>query len=211
MNRILDRLLTVLMLALLGWAGFSAVHWLLFSADWSVVTNNLPLYALGGYPLDQRWRPLVWIALLIVMTAVTLVGPRQGWLRQGLPALWSLMVPLGVVLLAGGLGLQPVPTRAWGGFSLTLLLTVCSTWLSVNCLLQREAWLLVPPRWRITERVAVVELRSRRCIRGLTRRHRIFSTNFHENFRDRLLRNPALPRSAPWKITICSITNAAIS
>ena len=72
MNRILDRLLTVLMLALLGWAGFSAVHWLLFSADWSVVTNNLPLYALGGYPLDQRWRPLVWIALLIVMTAVTL-------------------------------------------------------------------------------------------------------------------------------------------
>ena len=131
MNRILDRLLTVLMLALLGWAGFSAVHWLLFSADWSVVTNNLPLYALGGYPLDQRWRPLVWIALLIVMTAVTLVGPRQGWLRQGLPALWILMVPLGVVLLAGGLGLQPVPTRAWGGFSLTLLLTVCSAVLSL--------------------------------------------------------------------------------
>ena len=33
MNRVLDRLLTVLMLALLGWAGFSTVHWLLFSAD----------------------------------------------------------------------------------------------------------------------------------------------------------------------------------
>ena len=65
------------------------------------------------------------------MTAVTLVGPRRGLLRQGLPALWSLMVPLGVVLLAGGLGLQPVSPREWGGFSLTLLLTVCSAVLSL--------------------------------------------------------------------------------
>ena len=106
MNRVLDRLLTVLMLALLGWVGFSAVHWLLFSADWSVVTANLPLYAVGGYPLDQRWRPLVWI-VLIVMTAVTLLGPRKV-AAQGLPALWSLMVPPGVVLPPAA-WLQPVP------------------------------------------------------------------------------------------------------
>ena len=131
MNRVIDRLLTLLMLALLGWAGFSGVHWLLFATDWTVVTANLPLYAVGGYPPDQRWRPLVWIALLILMTAVTLMGPRRGWLRRGLPALWSLMVPLGVVLLAGGLGLPSVPTREWGGFSLTLLLTVCSALLSL--------------------------------------------------------------------------------
>ena len=51
MNRVLDRLLTVLMLALLGWAGFSTVHWLLFSADWRVVMDNLPLYAVG----DTHW------------------------------------------------------------------------------------------------------------------------------------------------------------
>ena len=75
MNRVIDRLLTLLMLALLGWAGFSGVHWLLFAADWTVVTANLPLYAVGGYPPDQRWRPLVWIALLILMTAITLMGP----------------------------------------------------------------------------------------------------------------------------------------
>ena len=131
MNRVIDRLLTLLMLALLGWAGFSGVHWLLFATDWTVVTANLPLYAVGGYPPDQRWRPLVWIALLILMTAVTLMGPRRGWLRRGLPALGSLMVPLGVVLLAGGLGLPSVPTREWGGFSLTLLLTVCSALLSL--------------------------------------------------------------------------------
>ena len=36
MNRVIDRLLTLLMLALLGWVGFSGVHWLLFAADWTV-------------------------------------------------------------------------------------------------------------------------------------------------------------------------------
>ena len=83
MNRVIDRLLTLLMLALLGWAGLSGVHWLLFAADWTVVTANLPLYAVGGYPPDQRWRPLVWIALLILMTAITLMGPRPRLAASG--------------------------------------------------------------------------------------------------------------------------------
>ena len=126
MNRVIDRLLTVLMLALLGWVGFSAVHWLLFSADWSVVTANLPLYAVGGYPLDQRWRPLVWITGLILLTLLTLVGPHQGGWRKGLPIAWLAMAPLGLWFLAGGLGLMPVGTSDWGGLSLTLLLTIGS-------------------------------------------------------------------------------------
>ena len=41
--------------------------WLVIAADWSVVTTNLPLYALGSYPPDQRWRPLVWISALILL------------------------------------------------------------------------------------------------------------------------------------------------
>ena len=44
MNRCLDRGITLLLLALLGWAGWSMLHWLLLAADWSVVTTNLPLY-----------------------------------------------------------------------------------------------------------------------------------------------------------------------
>ena len=37
--------------------------------------------------------------------------------------LWIAMAPVGLWLVAGGLMLQPVSTRDWGGFTLTLLLT----------------------------------------------------------------------------------------
>ena len=126
MNRWLDRLISVAVLALLGWAGASLLHWLATGAAWAVVSTNLPLYAVGSYPENERWRPLLWMLLLLLLTLLTLLGPRSGWLRRALPAFWMAMVPVGVVLLAGGLGLLPVPSRDWGGLSLTLLLTVGS-------------------------------------------------------------------------------------
>ncbi|HGY5540338.1 MAG: amino acid ABC transporter permease [Prochlorococcus sp.] len=122
----LDVLITLLVLALFGWITATSLHWLVVDADWRVVSQNMPLYAFGSYPSDQRWRPLLWIALLIGLTLMTLLGPRQGWLRKALPLFWIAMVPFGVVLLAGGIGLLPIPSHAWGGLSLTLLLTACS-------------------------------------------------------------------------------------
>ena len=126
MNRWLDRLITLVLLALLGWGGATVVHWLVIGADWSVVTTNLPLYALGSYPPDQRWRPLVWISALILLSLFTLLGPRHGVLRRALPLVWIGMAPVGLWLLAGGLGLLPVASRDWGGLALTLLLTAGS-------------------------------------------------------------------------------------
>ena len=126
MNRWLDRLITLVLLGLLGWGGATLVHWLVIGADWSVVTTNLPLYALGSYPPDQRWRPLVWISALILLILFTLLGPRHGVLRRALPLVWIGMAPAGLWLLAGGLGLLPVASRDWGGLALTLLLTAGS-------------------------------------------------------------------------------------
>lgn len=126
MNRWLDRLITLTLIALLGWGGWSVVHWLLHGANWSVVSSNLPLYAVGSYPADQRWRPLLWIAGLIALTLLTLMGPRQGLWRHAMPIAWLAMAPLGLWLLAGGLGLLPVGTRDWGGLTLTVLLTIGS-------------------------------------------------------------------------------------
>ncbi len=126
MNRWIDRLITLLLVALLGWGGWTLLHWLLHAADWSVVVANLPLYAVGSYPADQRWRPLLWITALILLIAATLLGPRQGGLRRALPLLWLAMAPVGVWLLVGGFGLLPVGTRDWGGLTLTLLLTAGS-------------------------------------------------------------------------------------
>ena len=96
MNRWLDRGITLLLLALLGWAGWSMLHWLLVAADWSVVTTNLPLYAVGSFPADQRWRPLLWMAALITLTLLTLTGPKRGWVRRWLPLVWIAMAPLGL-------------------------------------------------------------------------------------------------------------------
>ena len=126
MNRWLDRWLTLMLLALLGWAGWSCLHWLWHGADWTVVVTNLPLYAVGSYPEAERWRPLLCIVAVVVLIVITLLGPRLGRWRRSLPLLWSAMAPLGIWLLAGGLGLSPVGTQSWGGFSLTLLLTAGS-------------------------------------------------------------------------------------
>ena len=51
MNRWIDRWLTLTLLVLIGWAGWSCLHWLWRGADWTVVTTNLPLYAVGSYCL----------------------------------------------------------------------------------------------------------------------------------------------------------------
>ena len=126
MNKALDRLITLTLIALLGWAGWSVLHWLLVGADWAVVSSNLPLYAVGSYPEEQRWRPLLWMAGLIVLITLTLAGPRTGLWRKALPITWIAMAPVGLWLLAGGIGLLPVGTRDWGGLTLTLLLTAGS-------------------------------------------------------------------------------------
>ena len=126
MNRWLNRCVTLLLTALIGWGAWSLLHWLLQAADWQVVLSNLPLYAVGSYPADQRWRPLLWIAATVVMVAITLLGPRRWPLQRWLPLLWLGMAPLGLWLVAGGLGLQSVGSRDWGGFTLTLLLTAGS-------------------------------------------------------------------------------------
>ena len=126
MNRWLNRLVTLVLTALVGWGGWSLLHWLLLSADWGVVLANLPLYGVGSYPADQCWRPLLWMGAIVLLVALTLWGPRRGPLQRWLPSLWIAMAPLGLWLVAGGLGLSAVGTRDWGGFTLTLVLTAGS-------------------------------------------------------------------------------------
>ena len=123
MNRWLNRSLTLVLTGLIGWGVWSVLHWLLLAADWQVVVSNLPLYVVGSYPVDQRWRPLLWMVALVVLIGFTLLGPRRGPLQRWLPLIWLAMAPLGLWLVAGGLVLEPVSTRDWGGFTLTLLLT----------------------------------------------------------------------------------------
>ncbi len=126
----LDTCITLFILLAVFLLSTITIKWLLFGADWAVVIQNYPLYAFGLFPADQRWRPALWLLLLISLTIITLVGPRWRWLRKLLPITWIGVIPLGIVLLSGGLGLLPVASRYWGGVTLTIFLTTCSSLLA---------------------------------------------------------------------------------
>ncbi len=101
-------------------------NWLVFIADWSVVTKNLSIIAFGSYPEKEIWRPTIWFGLLTIIMIFSFVIPRNNYSNKLLPLGWLLILPIGIFMLAGGLFLTPIPTRYWGGLALTLILTVSS-------------------------------------------------------------------------------------
>ena len=48
MNKALDRLITLTLIALLGWGGWSVLHWLLVGAEWAESAGQ-------RIPLSPRW------------------------------------------------------------------------------------------------------------------------------------------------------------
>lgn len=95
------------------------------AACWVFIQARFAQFVYGGYPAGERWR----VDLLFVLSAVGVAAllaprvPRKGWIAM---ALVVLLPVAGFVLLAGGgFGLPAVPTSAWGGLMLTL---VVATW-----------------------------------------------------------------------------------
>jgi general L-amino acid transport system permease protein len=90
-------------------------------ACWGVVTEKYRVILFGRYPYAEQWRPLLATSLLLVL----IVGTSLRLQRTVVLISWALMVPIFFVLMGGGrLGLSPVGTDQWGGFPLTLLLTM---------------------------------------------------------------------------------------
>ena len=127
----LNTIITYFILLVIILAGFNTLEWLIFKANWNVVVSNLPLYAFGSFPPDERWRPAIWIISLFSLSVLTLCGPKWKWLRKNLVVIWLGTIPLGLFLLCGGFGLSPIMSRHWGGLTLTILLTVCSSLFSL--------------------------------------------------------------------------------
>ena len=130
-SNVKNTIITLLILLLLSVACLNSFEWLIFKANWKVVISNLPLYAYGSFPPDEQWRPATWIISLLLLSVFTLWGPEWKWLRKNLLIVWVGTIPLGLYLLYGGLGLSPIMSRHWGGLTLTILLTVCSSLLSL--------------------------------------------------------------------------------
>lgn len=95
------------------------------AACWVFIRARLGQFIYGGYPGAERWRVDILFALAAAGVAALLLPrvPRKAWIAA---ALIVVLPVAGFVLLAGGrFGLRAVPTSAWGGLMLTL---VVATW-----------------------------------------------------------------------------------
>jgi general L-amino acid transport system permease protein len=93
-------------------------------ACWGVVAEKGRLILFGRYPFEQQWRPLAACAILIALLVASCLRPF--W-KPWLAPLWLIVLAVCFVLMRGGvLGLTPVETSRWGGFPLTLALSVVS-------------------------------------------------------------------------------------
>jgi len=132
---------TVVTLLLL-WASLEGVSWLIqwavmeaaflpavpascrdvTGACWSFVIAKHSQILFGIYPLDERWRPAIVCVLLVALLAYSM---RPAAWHPRLGVVWAAALVAVFVLMAGGvLGLSAVPTSAWGGLPVTLILTV---------------------------------------------------------------------------------------
>lgn len=93
-------------------------------ACWAFLRAKYRFILFGIYPPGEHWRPAVVIVLCIALALWSL--PRDHWTRTTL-LMWLAGIVTMLLLMSGGvLGLSQVPTSAWGGLPITLLLTVLS-------------------------------------------------------------------------------------
>ncbi len=130
-TNLLNSSISLIVILIVSLVSVKTFEWLIYKANWNVVTSNLPLYAFGSFPPNEQWRPAAWIISLLSLSIITLFGPKWKWLRKNLVIAWIATIPLGLYLLSGGLGLSPIMSRHWGGLTLTILLTACSLLLSL--------------------------------------------------------------------------------
>ncbi|MDI9335603.1 MAG: amino acid ABC transporter permease [Gammaproteobacteria bacterium] len=91
-------------------------------ACWGVIAQKGRQIVMGRYPLDEQWRPV--LATLIMLVAV-IVSCKPNYWNKKLPMVWLAMYVTYFILMLGGVfGLPKVDTDLWGGFPLTVLLTV---------------------------------------------------------------------------------------
>ncbi|WP_395020116.1 amino acid ABC transporter permease [Dongia sp.] len=91
-------------------------------ACWIFIEARLPQFIYGFYPQPERWR----VDIVFVMLAVSIFGLLSERIKRKkeLAIFFFAIFPvLAFFLLYGGLGLEVVETRLWGGFMLTLILS----------------------------------------------------------------------------------------
>jgi general L-amino acid transport system permease protein len=105
-------------------------------ACWGVITEKHRLILFGRYPLQEQWRAALACAIVI---GTLLYGAHPARWGQRLVLIWACALVLAWVLMAGRLGpwslrsmgLTPVASDLWGGFPLTLMLSLVAITLAM--------------------------------------------------------------------------------
>ena len=98
-------------------------------ACWAWLDQRLGQFLFGFYPDGERWR--------VILAFVLLFAALVPWLTTGVPGQrylrwFSIAYPfIATVLLAGGFGLEQVPTDKFGGFMLNLIVGLSGIVLSL--------------------------------------------------------------------------------
>jgi general L-amino acid transport system permease protein len=137
---------SLLLLALAIWLGSKFFNWAVLNAIWgqapvttcnalagqgacwAVVADKWRQMLFGIYPRDEQWRPM--LAVVLFCAVLVLSALRWFWHSRRLAVLWVGGSAVCAWLMAGGLGLAPVPTSLWGGLPITLMLAVYGTLLA---------------------------------------------------------------------------------
>jgi general L-amino acid transport system permease protein len=138
----LNAFVTIVCVVLLAWLVPPLVDWALLKATftgdanacreaggacWSFVREKFWFSVFGLYPFEQRWRPGLVLVIFAAMVALSLL--RRFWSVKlvyawivTLAVMWGIMggAVLGIPLPF----LDPVPTRLWGGWLVTIFLAV---------------------------------------------------------------------------------------
>jgi general L-amino acid transport system permease protein len=127
------------------WAGSAEQCRAAGGACWSFIGHKLEFITFGLYPLAERWRAGAATAVLLALVMMTAVP--ASW-RRWLLVAWASGLAVASWLMRGGLGLEPVPTRLWGGLPITLMLTTLGLTLgfplAILLALGRRSRLVVP-------------------------------------------------------------------
>lgn len=93
-------------------------------ACWSFIADMWPLFILGTYPFDLRWRVYLAFTLIIVLGLLSLFRQVRQW--KWFYLIWALAALAALLLIRGLdiLNLDLVDTTMWGGLMLTLILSV---------------------------------------------------------------------------------------
>lgn len=133
----LNAAITLCCCALLIWIGRPLLQWAVFEATWSggpddcrasagacwaFIIEKSGMSVFGLYPYEERWRPTLMLALFVGMVLLSMQRRLWSkWLIYG----WVAITPILFGLMKGGFfGLVDVPTRLWGGLTVTVFVSV---------------------------------------------------------------------------------------